>query len=195
LRPRQTTTDRQGRWRLTKTYVTDPARATVLIDVQFQTLAGGPYQLFTLYDPSLAADSPNDSGATSGAALVASDTHLAGSPVATALVASTGFSKTSTGYVGTSDGWTDLAAHDTLTSTYPQAGPGNIAQVGQLPVTGATTRVTLALAFAPNTDQALSTAGASLGTPFATTLDAYQSGWHGYLAGLKRAPDVLTGRC
>ena len=190
---RQTTTDRQGRWRLTKTYVTDPARATVLIDVQFQTLAGGPYQLFTLYDPSLAADSLNDSGATSGAALVASDTHLAGSPVATAVVASTGFSRTSTGYVGTSDGWTDLAAHDTLTSTYPQAGPGNIAQVGQLPVTGATTHVTLALAFAPNTDQALSTAGASLGTPFATTRDAYQSGWHGYLAGLKRAPDVLSG--
>ena len=31
----QTSADQQGRWRLTKTYITDPARPTVLVDVNF----------------------------------------------------------------------------------------------------------------------------------------------------------------
>ncbi len=188
---RQTTTDRQGRWRLTKTYVTDPARPTLLIDVDFQTLAGGPYQLFALYDPSLAGNSGDDSGSTAGSALVASDTHVAGAPVATALMASGGFAATSTGYVGTSDGWTDLSAHHQLTATYEQAGPGNIAQVGQIAAsTGGSTRVTLALGFGPSGDAALATASASLAQPFAAAA-AYQDGWHQYTGTLKKPPAVL----
>ena len=38
----QTRTDKQGRWRLTKTYVSDPARSTVLLDLQFEVISGGP---------------------------------------------------------------------------------------------------------------------------------------------------------
>ena len=118
----QTSTDKQGRWRLTKTYVTDPARSSVLLDVKFKVISGGPYRLYCLYDPSLAGDSGNDSGSTSGSALVSSDTHNAAAPVASALLASTGFAATSTGYVGSvSDGQLDLVAHHGLTSTYAQA--------------------------------------------------------------------------
>jgi len=32
---RQTSTDKAGRWRLTKTYVTDPARSTLMVSVDF----------------------------------------------------------------------------------------------------------------------------------------------------------------
>ena len=39
---RQVNTARSGRWRITKTYVTDPARAAVLVDVRFESLTGGP---------------------------------------------------------------------------------------------------------------------------------------------------------
>src|SRR5215216_2537103 len=42
-----------GKYRITKTYVTDPARSTVLVDVTFKSLSGQPYQLYALYDPSL----------------------------------------------------------------------------------------------------------------------------------------------
>jgi glucan 1,4-alpha-glucosidase len=190
---RQTTTDQQGRWRLTKTYVTDPARPTVLIHVRFQTLVGGPYQLYALYDPSLAGDSGNDTGSTAGSALVASDTHLAGAPVASALAASPAFAQTSTGYVGASDGWGDLSVHDSLTATYPQAGPGNIAQVGQVAAaSGASTSLDLALSFGASTDDALASAKASLTQPFATVRTAYETGWHNYLRHLKKAPTLST---
>ena len=39
---RQVNTARSGRWRITKTYVTDPAPATVLVDVDFESLTGRP---------------------------------------------------------------------------------------------------------------------------------------------------------
>ncbi|HYQ32105.1 MAG TPA: hypothetical protein VEQ83_02755, partial [Lapillicoccus sp.] len=128
----QTSADQQGRWRLTKTYITDPARPTVLVDVSFERLKPGAMQLFALYDPSLAGDSGNDSGTSSGPSLTASDTHDAKTPIGSALVSSAPFVATSTGYVGTSDGATTLRTNHTLTPTYASAGPGNIAQAGQV---------------------------------------------------------------
>ena len=48
---RQVNTARSGRWRITKTYVTDPARAAVLVDVRFESLTGRPYELYALARP------------------------------------------------------------------------------------------------------------------------------------------------
>ncbi|SDO68012.1 glucan 1,4-alpha-glucosidase [Nakamurella panacisegetis] len=192
----QISTDHAGRWRLIKTYVTDPDRASVLMDVSFQALKSGAYQLFTLYDPSLAGDSGNDSGSTSGSALVATDTHVAGTPVASALLSSVPFSKTSTGFVGSSDGATDISVHHTLSATYPAAGPGNIAQAGQVPVDGTaghTTHFTLALSFAADANHALAGAKASLQRPFRSQQANYQRGWHHYVNGLRRTPRGVTG--
>src|SRR5919201_596985 len=39
---RQVNTAKSGRYRITKTYVTDPARSTLLVQVRFETLSGGP---------------------------------------------------------------------------------------------------------------------------------------------------------
>lgn len=194
---RQVTTDEGGRWRLSKTYVTDPERSTVLIDVDFKSLKGGPYQLFSVYDASLANNARHDSGRSvtvpGGEGLVASDTHVAKTPVSSALLASSGFTETSTGYAGTSDGWSDLADDHRLTP-HPKAGPGNIVQTGRIPVDASgTARVSLALGFGPTEDQALATARATLARPYAEVAAAYQGGWHGYLDGLKPAPKELTG--
>src|SRR5689334_9807249 len=46
----QTFRERTGRWRLTATYVTDPARATVLVDVRFSS---HEYDVYAIYDPAL----------------------------------------------------------------------------------------------------------------------------------------------
>ena len=189
---RQVSTDTAGRWRLTKTYVTDPERSSLMISVDFEALEPGPYKLFTLYDPSLAGTSTHDSGSTSGDALVATDTHLADRSIASALVSSTGFSTTSTGYVGTSDGATDLA-DGRLDATYAAAGPGNVAQTGEIPLSGERTSFTLALGFGADAAEATATARSSLATGYAATASAYQRGWSGYLAGLKKAPKSLTG--
>src|SRR4051812_17432557 len=86
-----------GRFRIVKTYVTDPARSTLLVRVRFESLTGKPLQLYALYDPSLGNDGMDDSGATSGKALLASDS---GSPVASAMAATPAFTKLSNGYLG-----------------------------------------------------------------------------------------------
>ena len=190
---RQISTDRAQRWRLTKTYVTDPERSSLMVSVEFENLSGGPFELFALYDPSLAGTSTHDSGSTIDGALVATDTHLAERPIASALLASTGFATTSTGYVGTSDGGTDLAADGRLDGTYGTAGPGNIAQTGRVPVSGATTSFTLALGFGANAAEATTTAKASLDDGYAAAAAAYQQEWSSYLGSLKPAPRELTG--
>ena len=46
-------TDTAKRWRLTTTFVTDPSRPTLLIDVEFVSLDGRPYQLYAIYQPQL----------------------------------------------------------------------------------------------------------------------------------------------
>ena len=192
---RQIATDR-GRWQLTKTYVTDPARSTVLVDVRFTALSGGPYQLFALFDPSLAGTAAADTGevvqsSSYGPALVGLDTHLADTPVASALVATTGFTATATGYAGTSDGWTDLADNGRMDWTYPHAGPGNIVQTGRLPA--GVEQATFALGFGAGTSEALASATASLTSGFPAVSAAYQQEWHDYLGTLKAAPQALSG--
>src|SRR5687767_10454821 len=102
---RQTFTERAGRWRLTATYVTDPARDTVLADVRFAALDRRHYDVYALYDPALANTRADDTGRTRGGALLASD-----GDAASALIGSPPFAATSSGYRGVSDGWTDLGA-------------------------------------------------------------------------------------
>jgi glucoamylase len=103
----QVNTAKSGRYRITKTYVTDPARDSVLVRVRFEPLDGGTYKLFVLYDPAIGNSSLHDTATRDGDALLAAD-----GDVASALVASPGFARTSNGFVGTSDGWTDLASED-----------------------------------------------------------------------------------
>jgi glucoamylase len=185
-----TNTAKSGRYRITNTYVTDPARATLLVRTRFQSLDGGQYRLYVLYNPSLAGGASNDTGGTDAGsgALVASDTQpVAGSTVrvASALASSAGFSKRSTGYSGTaSDGYRDLVANRTMTTEYSSAGTaGNIVQLAQIPVT-ADSIFTLALGFGADRAGAVATARASLTAGFGAAESSYRSGWNSYLAGL-----------
>jgi glucoamylase len=127
-------TDTSNRWRLTTTYVTDPSRPTLLINVEFTSLNGQPYQVYAVYQPQLnnpVLNAPlGESGVTQGNALLASDAQT---QVATGLVASPAFSETANGYLGTSDGWTDLSHHFQLTGHYSSAPDGTVVQTGRLP--------------------------------------------------------------
>jgi glucoamylase len=134
-------TDTANRWRLTTTYVTDPTRPTLLINVDFTSLNGRPYQLYAVYQPQLnnpLLNAPlNESGVTQGNALLASDALM---QVASGLVASPAFTETSNGYLGTNDGWTDLSQHYRLTAQYSSASDGTVVQTGRLPLTVAMSR-------------------------------------------------------
>ncbi|MGY1725333.1 glucan 1,4-alpha-glucosidase [Geodermatophilus sp. SYSU D01062] len=190
----QVNTDRDGRYRITKSYVTDPARSTVLVDVRVDSLDGGRYTAYVLYNPSLANSGLHDSGSTVGSALVAEDTG-GDTPVASALVASPAFARVSTGFSGVSDGWTDLRDDHRLDRTYGSSPDGNVVQVGQLATQGnsRTLRATIALGFGPSGTDALTTAQGSLRRAFPAVRDAYEEGWAGYLASLDAAPASVAG--
>jgi glucoamylase len=180
-------TSRGTGWSATTTYVTDPARAGVLVDVSLR--AHRPLRVYALYDPQLSREGNDDTGA-SGGALVASD-----AVAATALVAGRGFGATSTGYLGTSDGRTDLADHR-MDWHYGKAGPGNVVQTGELRVDGVRHRKdTLALGFGTTRDEATRTARAALSTGFGKAAAAYRKGWRDYVSGLRTPPpSVRTER-
>jgi glucoamylase len=176
---------RSGNYVITKTYVTDPARSTVLVDIEFRSLTGQPYRVYVLHDPALTMTGDDDTGSTQRGALVATD-----GTNSDAVLASNGFSKTSSGYQGVSDGWTDLAIDHQMDWTYTAAQPGNVVQTGQTGLTGLTgrQRLTLAIGFATTTTTAVSTARASLASGFARVQQAYAAGWHDYLATLNPVP-------
>lgn len=182
---RQINTDKSGDYRITKTYVTDPARSTVLVDVNFVSLTGKPYQLYALYDPSLDNGGTDDSATSKGAQLLASD-----GDVASALVGGPGFAQVSSGHLGTSDGWTDLKGDFKMDWDYQSASNGNVVQTAKTTLSGVPNNqhMTLSLGFGTTTSNALQAAQISLKSGFQQVQGAYESGWNGYLSSLKPRP-------
>jgi glucoamylase len=171
---RQTSRDSTGRVRITKTYVTDPDRNTLLIDVTFTGSAGD--RLYVLYHPALGNTGSGDTASTESGALVAHEGEIA-----SALLSSGGFAETSNGFAGVNDGYEDLMLNRRLTTKYARAVGGNIVQAARIanPV-----RFTLALGFGSTPDSAVAAARGSLRTGFAAARTKYSKGWHDYLAPL-----------
>jgi glucoamylase len=195
LEYRTTNTANDGAWKLTQTYITDPARSTVVADVQFESLNNATYQLFTLYDPSLTGNGNDDSAVVSGSAGLAYD-----GTAATALTAVPALTNLSVGYVGKSDGWTDLATDGVQNWKYQQAtvaGGGNVAITAQTALNGTTaTHADFYLGFdsveSGKGAAALAAAKASAAVGFAALEPQYTDTWHTYLAGLNAPPASLV---
>jgi glucoamylase len=184
---RQVNTDRQGRYRITKTYTTDSRRNTVLMRVRFESLTRRALKLYVLYDPALSNEGNDDSGNNSESGLVASDASAA-----SALVPSVPFSRRSSGFLGTSDGWTDLAADHRMDWDYESAADGNVVQTGLTRLDGKRRReLTLALGFGRNADAATRAARGSLRRGFSKLDRGFRHGWHRYLRGLKPAGSAV----
>src|SRR5215217_5850 len=149
---RQVNTDKSGNYRITKTYITDPAHSTVLVDVNFVSLTGKPYTLYALYDPSLDNGGADDSATSKGAQLLASD-----GGVASALIGGPGFAQVSSGHLGTSDGWTDLKDDYKMDWDYQSASNGNVVQTAKTTLSGLPNNqhLTLSLGFGTSTSNAL----------------------------------------
>src|SRR5260221_11439760 len=100
---RQENRAKSGAYTISKSYVTDPDRDSLLISVVFRALKGesASYKLYVYYDPPLNNSGMHDSSRTDGKALIAEDADRV-----SALTADPLFVETSNGYVGTSDGLT-----------------------------------------------------------------------------------------
>ncbi len=186
---RQVNTARSGNYRITKTYVTDPARSAVLVDVRFESLTGRPYAVYVLHDVGLGLNANDDMGWSAGGGLVAADGVLSST-----VLASSGFTRTSSGYLARSDGWTDLQDNFRMDWSYEARQRGNVVQMGRTRLTGlpGAQHLTLALGFAAAPGASVSVAAAALHRGFAAAQAAYAAGWHGYLASLRPAPRSAT---
>src|SRR4051794_17306902 len=182
---RQGNTAPSGRYRITKTYTTDPHPAAGLVDGHFEALDGQPYQVYVLHDVGLGLNANDDTGRSADGRLLATDGALSG-----AVVASGGLGDTSSGYLGRSDGWSDLSSDFVLDDHWDATIPGNVVQIGRTGLTGLEDgqELTLALGFGATEDDAAQAADAALERGFASAQEAYLQGWHGYLDGLAPVP-------
>src|SRR4051794_9764181 len=176
-----------SRWRLTKTWITDPARSTVLAKVHFEALKGSP-RLYVLADPAPGDDGNDDTGTSAPTQLLATDD--AG---ASAVAADPPLTETSSGYRGeSSDPWNDLQADGRLTG-YDATQPGNVVQGARTALDGLNAQdMTLAIGFGKDQASASSTAAASLSGGFDTAKGAFDAGWSAYRATLNAPPKSVS---
>jgi glucoamylase len=180
---RQINTAKSGAYTITKTYVTDPARPTVLIDVEFKPRDGE--RLYVYYDPSLNNSGMHDSAWSQrgGLALLASDADKSS---ALLVGNNVDFDELTNGYFGTSDGLTQLRQSGRITGQYVRAADGNVVQTAHVGFTPSSpVRFTVALGFGREPDEAYANALKSLRSGFEAALSDYKRGWHKYTETLR----------
>jgi glucoamylase len=174
---RCTNSDPDGRYAIVKEIIADPHLACVL---QRTKLTGdesflSKLRLYALCAPHLDVGGWGNSGSV---VRVAGRTVLIAERKGTwlALAATVSFSRVSCGYVGRSDGWTDLAGDFQMDWEFDHAPDGNIALTGELDLTG-TREFTLGLAFGKSQHNAISTLFQSLSTPFGEHAKLFAEQW------------------
>ena len=176
-------TCKQGRYRITKTIVTDPKRDVLLQHIKFEALEGklSDYTLYALVNPHIANHAMgNDAwlGDFRGIPMLFAQRDS----TALAVASSGGWSARSCGYVGTSDGWQDVYANKKMTWSYPEARDGNVALIGAIDLAQCGGEVVIALGFGRNQYEAGQQARASLLCPFEDLAARYVEGWRNYQA-------------
>jgi glucoamylase len=200
---RQRNTAKNGAYEITKTYVTDPEHNSVLIDVVFTWNQPGSCRcsIYVYYDPSLNNSGMHDSAWIEGNWLVASD----GDKASALTVANIGLSHETNGYLGTSDGLTQLRNAGAITR-YRRAMNGNVVQLArvQLPVRmprphtmsagRSSERFTIVLSFGRNPEEAIRAGQVSASKGFKVAQASYQRGWHEYVSTLRRVAPKYQGQ-
>ena len=147
-------TDPDGRYRVEKEVISDPHLPCVIVRVrvtgQAQLLEN--LQIYTLCAPHLGGGGAHNSAEVGN--LAGRKVLLANAPgkdenTWMALGSDAPFAKTSVGYVGQSDGWTDLHDDLSLDWNFESAPDGNVALCGQIdaPIENGAREFTLVLAF------------------------------------------------
>ncbi len=184
---KQINTAKSRAYEITKTYVADPQRPAVLIDVNFRWNSPGlcKCSLYVYYDPSLNNSGMHDTALRNGSWLVATDADKA-----SALTVSKGFGEVVNGYFGVSDGLTQLRRGGPV-SPYRRAPSGNVVQtarvsLGPLLPARPAERFTLVLSFGRGPDEAIKNGQATVVKGFDGARAEYERGWHEYMKTLRR---------
>jgi glucoamylase len=174
---RCTNSDPAGHYAIVKEIIADPHLACVL---QHTKLTGdesvvSKLRLYALCAPHIEVGGWGNNGYVVS---VAGRTVLIAERKGTwlALGATVPFSRVSCGYVGKSDGWTDLHGNYQMDWEFDHAPDGNIALTGELDLT-IKREFTLGLAFGNSQHHAVSTLFQSLSTPFPEHRKRYAEQW------------------
>jgi glucoamylase len=151
-------------YRLELEYLPHPLRDALLIRYK---LDGDNLKLYVLLAPHLNGDR-HDNNAWAGVDLAAQR-----GGVALSLRADSGFTKSSAGYAGFSDGWQDFSQNGAMTWSYPQASDGNVALTAEL----AANSGTLALGFAGTIEGARTLARSSLADEYDEVRRTFVDQW------------------
>ncbi len=169
-------TDPDGRYRITKEVFGDPDQPVVMLRCRFEPdpKLTGSLRLFVLAAPHLDVGGWDNNGRIHD---VGERTLFIGERNGTylAIGSDAGFRRTSVGYVGINDGWTDLAADMQMGHEYTSAGPGNIAFTGELDLDDGDFGV--ALAFSDCHHGVVASAFQTLGVHRDALQDRFMSGW------------------
>ena len=169
--------DPAGRYSIVKEIIADPQSACVLQRVQLagdESFIAG-LRLYALCAPHLEVAGWGNNGFV---------IELAGRKILLAerqgtwlaMAATVPFTRASCGYVGKSDGWTDLAGNFQMDWEFDRAPDGNIALTGELDLTG-TREFTLGLAFGHSQHHAVCRLLESLTIPFAEHRKRFTEQW------------------
>jgi glucoamylase len=170
--------DLEGRYTVTKEFVSDPHHPVVLMNVK---IAGDEDVLSRLKCYALLAPHLDGGGAGNSARSIS----IAGrravlawrNNMSLALGVSCGFSRTSCGYVGTSDGYQDLSSHMKMEWQFGSALDGNLAVMGEIEV-ARNREFTIAIAFGEGHHAALSGLMQTLSTPYELHAKRFIEQWH-----------------
>ena len=167
-----------GRYRIEKLVLADPARDVVLQRVELHALEGalGDYHLYALLAPHLVNRGAHNSAWIAdykGVPMLFAE----GDGTALALGCSVPFAARSVGFVGTSDGWQDLSRHFELRWRYDTARDGNVALTGEVDLRACGGRFVLALGFGRRAEEAAVRVRASLHDGLEAATSEYVAGW------------------
>lgn len=171
-------TERTGRYRITKHVLTDPHRSVLLIHTRLEVLdesLRGKLQLYAL----LASHLERHGGGNSGRCIELGGhklLHAERGNVHLMMGCSTGFSRRSVGYVGTSDGWQDLKSNYRMDWEFRAATDGNIALMGEVNLQESG-EFTIGIALGESRQSTAAKLFQSLADPFERHYEGYVRQW------------------
>lgn len=179
-------TCKQKRYMIEKEIITDPLRDVVLQKITFKPLHGYEscnFKIFALLAPHLSNRGMGNNGWTG---------DYKGMPMIFAyrngltvvMACDTNFLKRSVGYVGTSDGFTDLEQHKKMEWEYQKVNNGNIALTAEIDISQ-TKEFVFAISFGIRSTDAAHSAMASLLDGFGHTKERYIAGWEEFQKEIK----------
>jgi len=191
---RVTARDPGGRYTVTKEFIADPHHSVVLMHVK---ITGDESVLCRMKAYALLAPHLNGGGAGNSArsVLVAGRRVLLAwkLPYALAMgVDNGGFTRTSCGYVGTSDGFQDLMTDMKMSWCFGEARDGNIAVMGEIDV-AMNREFTIAIGLGDGPHAALSEMMQALATPYEEHCERFVEQWLRALAPKELVPKSTDG--